>query len=278
MVNNRLSFVLVILMLAACSSPAPHHPTVTPPTTHQGPDLTGVGGVKPQFEPPSRIGNKDYVVFGQPYKVWNDIEQYSEEGTASWYGPGFHGLYTSNGELYDQESISAAHKNLPLPSYLKVTNLESGKAIVVRVNDRGPFHGDRILDLSHGAATRLGIVGPGTARVRVELIKVPPPRQRRSDHRATRGANHPTDGHQLGTEGRTQGTGIEPAVWATDPRRRRRRSDLPAAVGPPDSSGGGRHATTAPRCRLSAGLFRQLKVPPQKQADPIVIPACPLIT
>ena len=175
MVNNRLSFVLIILMLAACSSPAPRHPTVTPPTTHQGPDLTGVGGVQPQFEPPSRIGNKDYVVFGQPYKVWNDIEQYSEEGTASWYGPGFHGLYTSNGELYDQESISAAHKNLPLPSYLKVTNLESGKAIVVRVNDRGPFHGDRILDLSHGAATRLGIVGPGTARVRVELIKVPPP-------------------------------------------------------------------------------------------------------
>ena len=175
MVNNRLSFVLVILMLAACSSPAPRHPTVTPPPPHKGPDLTGVGGVQPQFEPPSRIGNKDYVVFGQPYKVWNDIEQYSEEGTASWYGPGFHGLYTSNGELYDQESISAAHKNLPLPSYLKVTNLESGKAIVVRVNDRGPFHGERILDLSHGAATRLGIVGPGTARVRVELIKVPPP-------------------------------------------------------------------------------------------------------
>ena len=95
--------------------------------------------------------------------------------TASWYGPGFHGFNTSNGEPYDQESISAAHKNLPLPCYLKVTNLENNKAIVVRVNDRGPFHGDRILDLSHGAASRLGIVGPGTARVRVELVKVPRP-------------------------------------------------------------------------------------------------------
>jgi rare lipoprotein A len=139
------------------------------------PDLSGVGGVTPRFEPPSRIGNKDYEVYGQTYKVWNGINNYVEEGTASWYGPGFHGLYTSNGELYDQEDISAAHKNLPLPSYLKVSNLDNGKTIVVRVNDRGPFHGDRILDLSHGAATRLGLVGPGTAHVRVELVKVPRP-------------------------------------------------------------------------------------------------------
>ena len=175
MVNKYILFVLVTLILTACSSPAPRRVTTLPPTAPQGPDLTGVGGVTPQFEPPSRIGNKDYVVFGQPYKVWNGVDHYSEEGTASWYGPGFHGLYTSNGELYDQEGVSAAHKNLPLPSYLKVTNLESGKAIVVRVNDRGPFHGDRILDLSHGAASQLGIVGPGTAPVRVELIKVPPP-------------------------------------------------------------------------------------------------------
>ncbi len=171
----RLLGLLTLLGLAACSS----RPTPTPlpvrPAAPVQPDLTGVGGVTPRFEPYSRIGNRDYVVFGQPYKVWNGIQEYQEEGTASWYGPGFHGLNTSNGEPYDQEAISAAHKNLPLPSYLKVTNLETGKAIVVRVNDRGPFHGDRILDLSHGAATRLDIVGAGTARVRVELIKVPRP-------------------------------------------------------------------------------------------------------
>lgn len=169
----QIRVLCILLLLTACSQTAPIHNTQAPaaPPANE----SAVGGVTPRFEPPSRIGNKDYQVFGQDYKVWNGIEHYVEEGTASWYGPGFHGLYTSNGELYDQESISAAHKNLPLPSYLKVTNLDNGQAIVVRVNDRGPFHGDRILDLSHGAASRLGIVKPGTARVRLELVKVPRP-------------------------------------------------------------------------------------------------------
>ncbi|MGL4205004.1 MAG: septal ring lytic transglycosylase RlpA family protein [Aeromonadaceae bacterium] len=175
MQNKVTPSLLLLLVLAGCSTPPPATPPATSETGVAHPDLTGVGGVTPRFEPPSRIGNKDYVVFGQPYKVWNGIESYQEEGTASWYGPGFHGLYTSNGELYNQEDVSAAHKNLPLPSYLKVSNLDNGKVIVVRVNDRGPFHGDRILDLSHGAATQLGLVEPGTARVRVELVKVPPP-------------------------------------------------------------------------------------------------------
>lgn len=174
--NKVIPYLLLgCLGLAACSSPPPAPRQSSTPAKAGGPDLSGVGGVTPRFEPPSRIGNKDYVVFGQPYKVWNGIDHYQEEGTASWYGPGFHGLYTSNGELYNQEEVSAAHKNLPLPSYLKVSNLDNGKAIVVRVNDRGPFHGDRILDLSHGAASQLGLVGPGTARVKVELVKVPPP-------------------------------------------------------------------------------------------------------
>jgi len=175
MINNPVLLVLLLMLtLTACSSPtAKRLPAPAQPT--QDLDLSGVGGISPKFEPPSRIGNKDYQVFGRDYKVWNGIEHYREEGTASWYGPGFHGLYTSNGELYNQEAISAAHKNLPLPSYLKVTNLENGKAIVVRVNDRGPFHGDRILDLSRGAAHQLGILGPGTAKVQVELVKVAPP-------------------------------------------------------------------------------------------------------
>ncbi len=167
--------LLGTLTLAGCSSTPPSPQPPSPPATDVQPDLTGIGGVTPRFEPLSRIGNKDYVVFGQAYKVWNGIERYQEEGTASWYGPGFHGLYTSNGERYNQEDVSAAHKNLPLPSYLKVSNLDNGKTIVVRVNDRGPFHGDRILDLSHGAASQLGLVEPGTARVRVELVRVPPP-------------------------------------------------------------------------------------------------------
>ena len=139
------------------------------------PALIPVAGVEPRFETYSRIGNKDYEVFGQSYKVWRDIEQYSEEGTASWYGPGFHGQYTSNGETYNQYDISAADKHLPIPCYIRVTNKENGRSLIVRVNDRGPFHGDRILDLSFGAAQRLGIVGQGVAKVRLDLIHPPRP-------------------------------------------------------------------------------------------------------
>lgn len=163
----------LLLLLAACSSQQPDSAPPTTPAINK--QLIDVNGAVPRFEPPSRIGNKDYEVYGQPYKVWNGIDHYTTQGTASWYGPGFHGKYTSNGELYNQEDISAAHKNLPLPSYLRVTNLDNGRRLIVRVNDRGPFHGDRILDLSHGAASRLGIIGAGTAKVQVELIQPPRP-------------------------------------------------------------------------------------------------------
>lgn len=139
------------------------------------PNLVYMGGVQPQFETYSKIGNSDYEVFGKNYKVWRDIEQYSEEGTASWYGPGFHGRFTSNGEVYDQYAISAAHKNLPIPCYVRVTNLQNNRTLVVRINDRGPFHDKRILDLSFGAAQRLGIVGQGVAKVRLDLVHAPRP-------------------------------------------------------------------------------------------------------
>lgn len=128
-----------------------------------------------KYEPYSRIGNSNYTVNGEDYEVWTDIENYQEIGIASWYGPGFHGEKTSNGETYDQKGISAAHKNLPLPSYVKVTNLENNKTLIVRVNDRGPFHEGRIIDLSEGAAIALDVVSNGTAKVKVELIKVPEP-------------------------------------------------------------------------------------------------------
>jgi rare lipoprotein A len=139
------------------------------------PNLVSPASVEPRFETYSRIGNKDYEVFGQSYKVWRDIEQYSEEGTASWYGPGFHGQYTANGETYNQYEISAAHKHLPIPCYVRVINQDNGRSLIVRVNDRGPFHDDRILDLSFGAAQQLGIVGQGIAKVRLDLIQAPRP-------------------------------------------------------------------------------------------------------
>ncbi|MBO6257978.1 MAG: septal ring lytic transglycosylase RlpA family protein [Succinivibrio sp.] len=135
-------------------------------------NLNGVSGAKIRYESVPKRGNKDYNVLGKFYRVWNGCDSYIEEGTASWYGPGFNGKATSLGEIYDQTGFSAAHKNLPLPSYLKVTNLENGKKVIVRVNDRGPFHGDRIIDLSEGAARALNMIGKGTARVRIEFISV----------------------------------------------------------------------------------------------------------
>ncbi|MDO5351495.1 MAG: septal ring lytic transglycosylase RlpA family protein [Succinatimonas sp.] len=136
-------------------------------------NLNGVSGSTIRYEVQKSNGtNKDYTVLGQNYQVWRGTRSYIEEGTASWYGPGFHGKKTSLGEVYNQRGYSAAHKNLPLPCYLLVTNLQNGKKIIVRVNDRGPFHGNRILDLSEGAAKYLNITGKGTAKVRVELIDV----------------------------------------------------------------------------------------------------------
>ncbi|SBS26136.1 RlpA-like protein precursor [Marinomonas aquimarina] len=132
----------------------------------------------PKFEPKSRGGNKSpYEVWGKKYHVMNSAEGYVAEGTASWYGQKFHGHKTSNGETYDMYTFSAAHKSLPLPTYLKVTNLDNQRSVIVRVNDRGPFHGDRLIDLSYAAAARLGYHKKGLARVRVEAI-TPKPGQR----------------------------------------------------------------------------------------------------
>ena len=117
---------------------------------------------------PVKVGNP-YQVLGQWYYPRDDA-RYDETGVASWYGPKFHGLSTANGEPYDMEMVSAAHKTLPLPSYVEVTNLENGRRLVVRVNDRGPFVGGRIIDLSRKSAELLGVERQGTARVRVRRV------------------------------------------------------------------------------------------------------------
>ncbi|RBP84166.1 septal ring lytic transglycosylase RlpA family protein [Marinomonas rhizomae] len=125
----------------------------------------------PKWEAKSRGGNKSpYEVWGKKYWVMDSAQGYVAEGTASWYGKKFHGHKTSNGETYDMYGFSAAHKSLPLPTYLKVTNLDNQRSVIVRVNDRGPFHGDRLIDLSYAAAARLDYHKKGLARVRIEAI------------------------------------------------------------------------------------------------------------
>ncbi|MGO5000198.1 septal ring lytic transglycosylase RlpA family protein [Oceanisphaera sp. W20_SRM_FM3] len=138
------------------------------------PKLDHVKDAVPRYEPYTRGGNKNYNVWGQDYEVWQDVQNYRDEGLASWYGAKFHGFNTSNGEVYDMYTMTAAHKNLPLPSFVRVTNKDNGKQVVVRVNDRGPFHEGRVIDLSYAAAYKLGMLATGTASVKVELIKMAP--------------------------------------------------------------------------------------------------------
>ena len=125
----------------------------------------------PQFEPPSRSGNPDtYVVFGRRYRVKENSEGYRETGVASWYGWDFHGRKTSSGPPFNMFELTAAHKSLPIPTYARVTNLENGRSIVVKINDRGPFIDDRAIDLSYAAAARLEMLEQGTAQVEIVAL------------------------------------------------------------------------------------------------------------
>lgn len=126
----------------------------------------------PKREPLSRGGNRPYSVFGKRYIPMKSAAGYRERGIASWYGKKFHGRRTSNGETYNMYAMSAAHKTLPLPSYVRVTNLKNGRSIIARVNDRGPFLHNRVIDLSYTAATQLGIVATGTGLVEVKAVDV----------------------------------------------------------------------------------------------------------
>jgi rare lipoprotein A len=151
-ITGGLATALLALALAGCSS--------KPPNTARSPD-DGRGSYK--------IG-KPYTVDGITYYPAEDLS-YSETGIASWYGPGFHGRNTASGEVYDQEQVSAAHKTLPMPSIVRVTNLDNGKSVIARVNDRGPFVSGRIIDMSKGGARQLGLDISGTAHVKVEIMR-----------------------------------------------------------------------------------------------------------
>lgn len=136
----------------------------------------------PRYEPKSLYGNKDYTLLSKNYSIVKDPKGFSQEGISSWYGNKFHGHKTSNGEVYDMYSMSAAHKTLPIPSYVKVTNKDNGRAAIVRVNDRGPFHEGRIIDLSFAAATKLDVIRTGTTNVNVEYIAIEKPKNIQNWH------------------------------------------------------------------------------------------------
>lgn len=149
---------LVLALLAACASKAP-----TPPPTPAHPSPPPPSGKVPGTQRP-------YTIQGKTYHPLSTADGYHESGIASWYGPNFHGKRTSNGERYDMESMTAAHKTLPMDTWVEVHNLDSGKKLTLRINDRGPFVDGRIIDLSKAAARELGVLGKGTARVEVAAL------------------------------------------------------------------------------------------------------------
>ncbi|WED23271.1 septal ring lytic transglycosylase RlpA family protein [Vibrio sp. JC009] len=170
---NRYRFLtaLVILALAGCSGSGRY--SLSEDEAPEKPiSVEHIEDVQPVYEPYSRGGNGSYTVRGGSYTVLKNPEGFRQKGIASWYGKKFHGHQTSNGEVYDMYSMSAAHKTLPIPSYVKVTNLDNGKTAIVRLNDRGPFHKGRIIDLSYAAAYKLGVIATGTANVEIEHISV----------------------------------------------------------------------------------------------------------
>ncbi|MDP3295385.1 MAG: septal ring lytic transglycosylase RlpA family protein [Nevskia sp.] len=152
--------------------PAPAAEKDRPPAANEIPANVGdIPDAVPESVEKSRYGNPEsYEVFGVHYDVLQDAAGFKERGHASWYGKKFHGRRTSSGETYDMFAMSGAHKTLPIPTYARVTNLENGKSVVVRINDRGPFHQGRIVDLSYSAAHRIGIIGGGSGEVELEVV------------------------------------------------------------------------------------------------------------
>jgi len=134
------------------------------------PDLASIPDALPRHEPLHRWANRPYEALGKRYVPLTRVGPFQQRGVATWYGKRFHGKSTSSGETYDMYRMSAAHPILPIPSYARVTNLANGRTVIVRVNDRGPFHASRIIDLSYAAAYKLGYVAAGSARVLVEQI------------------------------------------------------------------------------------------------------------
>jgi len=173
----KILVLLGVILLVSCSFKAPKKEL--PPIVvvdgrpeHQAPDVSNIPNAAPRYEPWSpSVNPKSYRVLGKEYYVLASNKGYQKQGIASWYGTKFHNKKTATGEDYDMYAMTAAHKTLPIPSYARVTNLDNNRSIVVKINDRGPFHEQRIIDLSYVAAIKLGIEKAGTGRVEVTAVQ-----------------------------------------------------------------------------------------------------------
>ncbi|BBB15487.1 rare lipoprotein A [Candidatus Rickettsiella viridis] len=168
---GSLLFMLILALTACSTTSSRRYPLRQDKPPSFRINANKIPNAVPKAEPLSKRGNpKSYVVFGRRYYVFKSARGYHATGTASWYGMKFHRFQTSNGEYYNVAGMTAAHKTLPLPTYLQVTNLRNGKKVIVKVNDRGPFVGNRLIDLSYVAAKKLDMTGSGTAPVAIRAI------------------------------------------------------------------------------------------------------------
>jgi rare lipoprotein A len=182
----KRALAVLALFAAACTSAPPTADKPPPggqpqakggyykddgPGSAPPPNLGQIPDAEPKPEPLHRYANRPYKVFGTEYVPLADAQGFKQRGVASWYGRRFHGQKTASGELYDMYAMTAAHPTLPIPSYVRVTNLASGRSVVVRVNDRGPFHSSRVIDLSYAAAYKLGYIQAGSAQVELESVQ-----------------------------------------------------------------------------------------------------------
>lgn len=201
----RYSVLVTATMLTGCGIFGDYVPGDGPGAPLKSDDIVDA---TPRIEPLSKYGNMpSYVVDGREYFVMESANNYNETGVASWYGSKFHGSRTSSGETYDMYRMTAAHRGLPLPTYVEVTNLDNGKRTVVRVNDRGPFYDDRLIDLSYAAAVKLGVVESGTARVKVRALS-------RSELSAGQSLSEPTAVAAASGDLTNEATGL---IMADDP-------------------------------------------------------------
>jgi rare lipoprotein A len=185
--SRAFCLLAIAVLLTACGT-APKKPTTTPAPSGKyysddGPpesipgNLDAIPNAVPRDEPFHRYANRPYTVFGQTYVPVVNKEPYKQRGIASWYGKKFQGQKTASGEPYDMFAMTAAHPTFPIPSYARVTNVKTGQWVVVRINDRGPFHSNRVIDLSYAAAARIGVAAPGSGLVEVERVfESPEPR------------------------------------------------------------------------------------------------------
>ena len=210
--------LLCVIVLAGCSTTSRTkgggYYKDDGPGTNIPSRIDAIPDAVPRIETHSRSTMKPYVVFGKRYVPVSDERPFRQEGTASWYGKKFHGNKTANGETYDMYGMTAAHPTLPLPSYARVTHATTGKSVIVRINDRGPFHSNRIMDLSYVAAAKLGLIGPGSGQIIIEAI---------TNADIARGAGQPAQAARAAAPGTS--VAARPVAFSSQPLQAR-----PAAI------------------------------------------------